>query len=108
MRLHRLLELPDWTASRLADETRRHLPRGSQTDPSTISRLSRSDTFKGERQQLRTASLALALAIEAATGGLVRAEELPITARTRATLKTLRTSQANQSPPEAAAPEAAA
>lgn len=52
-------------------------------DRSTVTRL---------RTEARNASLALALGIEASTGGEVRAEELPLTEETRAALRLSRQS----------------
>jgi hypothetical protein len=77
-----------WTDDRIAREVRRYLPRGTKTGPSTISRLKR----RSARKQVRHASVTLALAIEQATNGKVRAEDLPLTAESKRLLRTLRQS----------------
>ena len=66
-------------------------------DTSTVNRV---------RSGARTASLALALQIEAASNGQVRAEELPLTPRTQKALAGLR-ARAVQQEPEAAGESAA-
>ena len=76
MRLEELLELPEWTQDRLALAAR--------TTQGTISRLA---------QRKRKASLGLVLRIEAATGGLVKAEDIPMTRRARADLKLIHAAQ---------------
>src|SRR5262245_2766877 len=92
MRLDQLLDDDEsgWTATRLASEVRRFLPRGARkTTPSTISRLRR----KGDRAQTRTASVELALAIERATDGVVTAEEVPLSTEARRMLRFVRSQQ---------------
>lgn len=87
MRLDEMLAQEGWSASRLALKVRRYLPRSARkTTPSTIGRLLRV----GNRKQQRTASLELALAIEKATEGQVRAEELPLSHGTKRLLKVIR------------------
>jgi hypothetical protein len=87
MRLDELLDLDQWNTQRLADAVRRQLPRSARkTSPSTISRLRRGPG----RKELRTASVELALAIERATGGLVKAHELPLSPEAKRTLRMLR------------------
>lgn len=86
MRLDDLLKRKDWNATKLALRVRAHLPRSARkTSPSTIARLRR-----GNRTETRTASAELALAIERATDGLVRAEEVPLSPEARRTLKLVR------------------
>lgn len=104
VRLEQLLQERDergrWTASRLAKAASRHLPRGKTVGPSTITRLRRDEGTRGDgggRRQTRTASLTLALAIELATDGRVRAEDLPLSRESRRLLKQLR--QAQEVPP---------
>lgn len=96
MRLDELFEerKDEWNASRLARDVRRYLPRSVRTTPSTIGRLLRA----GTRKQRRTASVELALAIEQATGGLVHADEVPLSAGAKRVLRTIR-AQANGSAP---------
>ena len=79
MKLDKLLRLEGWTEEKLAAEIRRGGLSG--TSQSTINRL---------RRKTRRASLELSLAIEAATGGLVRAEHLPLSRRTRRALRGVR------------------
>ena len=79
MNLDRLLSREEWTEERLAAAVRKLGLSG--TNQSTINRL---------RQKTRRASLELSLAIEAACGGLVRAEDLPLSKRTRRALKGVR------------------
>lgn len=87
MRLDTYLGLDGKSASGLAREVRRYLPRGAKTTtPSTICRLLRSS----DRKQQRTASLELALAIERATCGAVRAEDVPLSAEARRMLRVIR------------------
>jgi len=74
MTLDRLLKEPDWTEERLA------LAVG--VDQSTVNRL---------RRRGRKASLGLALRIEEATAGIVRAEEVPMSRAARRDLARLRT-----------------
>ncbi len=69
---------------------------GRGCHPSTISRI---------RRGRRKASLTLALTIEQVTGGDVKAEDLPLSKRTRAILRAIRGSEDNRQPP-AAEPEA--
>lgn len=90
MKLDRLLATTDWTLEALADAVRAHLPRGSRTTAATLARLLRTETGTGPRRQTRTASLALALAIERATGGAVRAEDVPMAAASRGLLRNVR------------------
>ena len=75
VRLSEFLITPDWTQDRLASEAR--------TTQGTISHLCAGT---------RKASLALALRIERATGGQVRAEDVPMTRRARVDLRELRAS----------------
>lgn len=88
MRLEKFLDQPDQTPAELVERIRRHLPRGTKTSTSTLSRLKR---VPGQKQ-FRTASLTLALAIEKATDGQVRAEDLPLTSETKRLLRHLRDS----------------
>jgi len=81
VKLDRLLSQPGWTEERLVAAVRRGGLR--KTSQSTVNRL---------RNGKRVAGLALALAIEAATGGQVKAEELPISRRTRSALRGVRAS----------------
>ena len=60
------------------------LAKRCRTSQSTINRL---------RNKRRKAGLALALRIEAATDGQVRAEDLPMTRKTRESLRILRATQ---------------
>lgn len=97
MRLDELLDRPDWTAVRLAREVRKHMPRSARkTTPSTIGRLLRA----GSRKQVRTASVELALAIEKATDGLVRAQEVPLSAEAKRVMRVLRAPQPQAPEPE--------
>ncbi len=73
MTLDRLLKEPDWTEERLAAAV--------GVDQSTVNRL---------RRRQRRAGLGLALRIEAATGGLVRAEDLPMSKEARRDLAQVR------------------
>ena len=79
MTLDRLFSREGWTEERLAAEVRKLGP--LKTNQSTINRL---------RKKTRRASLELSLAIEAATGGLVRAESLPLSKQTRMALRSVR------------------
>lgn len=79
MKLERMLQRKEWTEEKLAARLRkRGFPDAAQ---STINRL---------RHRKRRASLELALAIEAVVGGLVTAEELPLSKRTRRALRGVR------------------
>lgn len=79
MTLERLLSLGEWTEEKLAAQVRKC---GLQkTNQSTINRL---------RKRTRRASIELALAIEAATGGAVHAEDLPLSRATLRALKRIR------------------
>ena len=81
MNLDRLLSRPEWTEEKLAAKVRK---RGlSKTNQSTINRL---------RKKTRRASLELALAVEDAADGMVTAEELPLSKRTRRALRRIRQS----------------
>lgn len=93
MRLDELFEerKDEWSASRLAREVRRYLPRSVRTTPSTIGRLLRA----AGRKQRRTASVELALAIERATGGLVSADEVPLSAAAKRVLRAIRSQVEN-------------
>jgi hypothetical protein len=86
MRLDDYLARDDASVTELAQKVRRHLPRGSRTTPSTLSRLKRTPGQK----ELRTASPLLALAIEKATDGLVKAEQVPLSRESRRVLRQLR------------------
>jgi len=90
MTIETYLARQGWTAADLAREVRHHLPRGVRTNPATIHRLLRGDTRAGPRRALRTASPELALAIERATGGVVRAEDVPVSRATRRLLRQMR------------------
>jgi len=94
VRIESYLSRQGWTAADLAREVRNHLPRGVRTNPATIHRLLRADTRAGPRRALRTASPELALAIERATGGAVRADEVPVSRATRRLLRAFRRPQA--------------
>jgi DNA-binding transcriptional regulator YdaS (Cro superfamily) len=73
--------------------------RRAKTTQSTVNRL---------RNRKLRASLVLALRIEEATNGQVRAEDLPLTPRTRAALRSLRSRHAPPDPePDAPTPAAA-
>lgn len=79
MNLTKLLSRPEWTQEKLAAAVRK---RGQpKTTQATISRLV---------TRTRCASMEFALALEEATGGLVRAEDLPLSKRTWQALRRLR------------------
>lgn len=79
MKLNGLLRREEWTEEKLAAALRkRGFHRAAQ---STINRL---------RNRKRKASLEFALALEDAVGGLVTAEELPLSKRTRKALRGVR------------------
>ena len=76
VRLETFLRKRRWTYEMLAEELR--------VNRSTIHRL-----LTGKKTQ-RNASLALAIGIERATGGVVRAEDVPLSKRSRAALREMR------------------
>ena len=82
--LDQLLDRQEWTVTRLCAEIAKT---GPKVWPSTLARLRREGV---PEEQQRDASLSLALAIEQATEGMVRAEEVPLSARTRSALARLR------------------
>ena len=84
MTIGAFLKRERWTETKLAHEVEKALP-GCSTSQTTIHRLKR-------RQQ--RARLELALAIERATDGRVRAEEVPLTRASRRTLELLRSRSA--------------
>ena len=86
MRLDEYLSRNDLSDKDLAERVRRLLPRGARTNFSTINRLRRGS----RRKQQRCASPTLALAIERATDGDVKAEELPLTNESKRLLRQLR------------------
>lgn len=81
MTLDRLFETTDWTEERLA--------KAAKVGQPTINRL---------RNQKRTASLGLALRIEEATGGKVRAQDLPLSKQATRDLKMVRGPGASRRP----------
>ena len=86
MRLDEYLHRNDLRDAAFAKKVRAFLPRGARTNFSTINRLRRD----AKRKQQRCASPTLALAIEHATGGEVKAEELPLTNASKRLLRALR------------------
>ena len=91
MKLARLLLLPDWPEKRLVAELRRYGLK--KTRQGTVNRV---------RNGTRTAGLVLALAIEAVTDGEVKAEELPLSKRTRQAIKRIRSLSQENTAGEAA------
>lgn len=90
MRLETLMRREGWTDQRVAEAMGRAGHR--KVNAVTIYRL---------RTHRRTASADFALALERATGGLVRAEDVPITAKTRRILRRLRAGAAQEPKPAA-------
>lgn len=91
MTLDRYLSGDDVSEQALAEAARRHLPAGTKTNQSTINRI---------RHRERTAGLALALAIERATDGKVRAESLKLSPEDRRLLREVRSGCFQAVPPE--------
>jgi DNA-binding transcriptional regulator YdaS (Cro superfamily) len=75
------MTLQKWCIRERVDDKELAKRVGRRTHRATISKL---------RRRKSRANLALALAIERATGGEVKAEELPLSAETRADLAALR------------------
>ena len=89
------MDLTRWLGDRTDGWLASQIGRGCH--PSTVSRI---------RRKKKKASLSLALAIESITDGMVTAEELPLTKRSRALLKTMRGRVALAAPEAAPAGEA--
>ena len=86
VKLDRLFLRTEWTEERLA--------RAALMDQSTVNRL---------RRNKRVAGLGLALRIESATGGLVKAEHVPMSPSSRRDLRAIRACAVDEPAPGAAA-----